>query len=99
MPGQSADAGREAGSWQQDAVEQLPELVSAYGADGGGNPYSQWAGNVSTREGWNNTDWLLLEVVSPGRLPKVYTSEQRQAAETRAVNVAIPSCIYLGLTV
>ena len=99
MPNQTVDVGREAGSWQHDAVETLPELVSSYGTDGGGNPYSQWTGNVSTREGWNDIEWLLLEVVSPGRLPKVYTSGQRQAAETRAVNVAIPSCIYLGLTV
>ena len=85
---------REAGSWQGDAVEFPPRLAAAYGA--GDRLPVQLQGNAAAKDGTAEL-WEYLSITAGGHQPRVFTSAQRQAAETRPVNVALPVCIYLGI--
>ena len=85
---------RKAGSWQGDAVEFPPRLAAAYGA--GDRLPVQLQGNAAAKDGTAEL-WECLSITAGGHQPRVFTSAQRQAAETRPVNIAVPLAIYLGI--
>lgn len=87
--GQAADAGRDAGSWQQDAllahrhIMPLNVFLRNPGIGGGGNNYADYQdpGAFSTKQ--------PIEMNN--------NSASRTAAEVRTINVAHPCILYLGM--
>ena len=101
MPNASQDAGREAGSWQQDAVQTgITKLQGRQAGIGGGcvGPLTV-SGGVKLLETANDIQYALVS--EPDQFGKGYTwtINQRMATETRSANIAIPHVIYLGLTI
>ena len=90
-------AGREAGSWQVDTIEISPTLesaISSYDADSPVQLYRN--GRVEDKELISGIPWSSVpggDMMNRNR----YISTQRQSAETRPVNIAVPVILYLGL--
>ncbi len=92
MPGE----GREAGSWQQDAVQTgLTSLSSRYmnSADVVAGPVNV-SGDMTETSSTDTTTALQSSTLAVGQVR--WTVNQRMADETRPVNIAIPIIIYLG---
>ena len=89
--------GREAGSWQVDTIEISPTLesaISSYDADSPVQLYRN--GRVEDKELISGIPWSSVpggDMMNRNR----YISTQRQSAETRPVNIAVPVILYLGL--
>jgi hypothetical protein len=86
---------RQAGSWQQDAVQQGITTIHARQS---GSAIANWTppvgGNVSSQTGQGNETTLANGSAS---LPFTnYSVLQRFAAETRPANVSLPVILYLG---
>ena len=57
-------------------------------------------GNVSLHYTGNTDSWFTpIEDIGVQRDHYSYSINQRYASETRPANIAIPLCIYLGLTI
>ena len=93
----TSGAGREAGSWQVDTIEISPTLesaISSYDADSPVQLYRN--GRVEDKELISGIPWSSVpggDMMNRNR----YISTQRQSAETRPVNIAVPVILYLGL--
>lgn len=93
VPGQSTDAGREAGSVQRDAVQATWTSMVIKPMSANDSPVG--VRGVTTTRG-ATTGRLAYEGAGINAQSFVATNAQRQADETRAVNVAIPHIVYLG---
>ena len=94
-------AGREAGSWQGDAVQPgFTQLLGRQAGTGGGciGPVSA-SGGVTLTTKDTAIQYGLVSEVSELAVQYTWKSTQRIAAETHPVNVAFPVCLYLGLPV
>ena len=93
--------GREAGSWQGDAVQPgFTQLLGRQAGTGGGciGPVSVSGGvTLTTKDA--AIQYGLVSEVSELAVQYTWKSTQRIAAETHPVNVAFPVCLYLGLPV
>ena len=99
--GWTGGAGREAGSWQQDAVETGITSIYCEPMGGYGDNYPATVtleGNVSLHD-TDYADSIIVYMTDIGTpvVHRRYYINQRQALETRPVNIAQPSIIYLGL--
>ena len=99
--GWTPGAGREAGSWQQDAVETGITSIYCEPMGGYGDNYPATVtleGNVSLHD-TDYADSIIVYMTDIGTpvVHRRYYINQRQALETRPVNIAQPSIIYLGL--
>ena len=95
----ASGAGREAGKWQEDAVQPgFTQLLGRQAGKGGGcvGPVSASGGVTLTTKDTAIQYGLVSET---GELAMQYTwkSTQRTADETHPVNIAIPVILYLGL--
>ena len=93
--------GREAGSWQGDAVQPgFTQLLGRQAGKGGGciGPVSA-SGGVTLATKDTAIQYGLVSEVSELAVQYTWKSTQRIAAETHPVNVAFPVCLYLGLPV
>ena len=94
-------AGREAGSWQQDAVETGITSVYCEPMGGHGDNYPATVtleGNVSLHDtGYADSIIVYMADIGTPVAHRRYYINQRQAQETRPANIAQPSIIYLGL--
>lgn len=93
--------GREAGSWQGDAVQPgFTQLLGRQAGTGGGciGPVSA-SGGVTLTTKDTAIQYGLVSEVSELAVQYTWKSTQRIAAETHPVNVAFPVCLYLGLPV
>ena len=94
-------AGREAGSWQQDAVETGITSIYCEPMGGYGDNYPATVtleGNVSLHDtGYADSIIVYMTDIGTPVVHRRYYINQRQALETRPVNIAQPSIIYLGL--
>ena len=91
--------GREAGSWQGDAVQPgFTQLLGRQAGTGGGciGPVSA-SGGVTLTTKDTAIQYGLVSEVSELAVQYTWKSTQRIAAETHPVNVAFPVCLYLGL--
>ena len=99
--GWTGGAGREAGSWQQDAVETGITSVYCEPMGGYGDNYPATVtleGNVSLHDtGYADSIIVYMTDIGTPVVHRRYYINQRQALETRPVNIAEPSIIYLGL--
>ena len=97
----TSGAGREAGSWQQDAVETGITSVYCEPMGGHGDNYPATVtleGNVSLHDtGYADSIIVYMTDIGTPVVHRRYYINQRQALETRPVNIAQPSIIYLGL--
>ena len=95
--GWTSGAGREAGSWQVDTIEISPTLESAISSYDASSPVQLYRnGRVEDRELISGIPWSSVpggDMMNRNR----YISTQRQSAETRPVNIAVPVILYLGL--
>lgn len=95
--GWTSGAGREAGSWQVDTIEISPTLESAISSYDASSPVQLYRnGRVEDRELISGISWSSVpggDMMNRNR----YISTQRQSAETRPVNIAVPVILYLGL--
>ena len=101
MPGQGTDAGREAGSVQNDAVQTgITKLQGRQAGTGGGcvGPLTV-SGGVSLTEEINSIQYALVSETDQLGVRYIWTMTQRTSDETRPMNIAIPHVIYLGLTI
>ena len=94
-------AGREAGSWQQDAVETGITSVYCEPMGGYGDSYPATItleGNVYLHD-TDYADSIIVYMADIGTpvAHRRYYINQRQAQETRPANIAQPSIIYLGI--
>lgn len=92
-------AGREAGSWQQDAVQPgFTQLLGRQAGTGGGcvGPVSA-SGGVTLTTKDTAIQYGLVSEASELAMQYTWKSTQRTADETHPVNVAFPVCLYLGL--
>ena len=92
-------AGREAGSWQGDAVQPgFTQLLGRQAGTGGGciGPVSA-SGGVTLTTKDTAIQYGLVSEVSELAVQYTWKSTQRIAAETHPVNVAFPVCLYLGI--
>ena len=92
-------AGREAGSWQGDAVQPgFTQLLGRQAGTGGGciGPVSA-SGGVTLTTKDTAIQYGLVSEASELAVQYTWKSTQRIAAETHPVNVAFPVCLYLGL--
>ena len=92
-------AGREAGSWQQDAVQPgFTQLLGRQAGTGGGcvGPVSA-SGGVTLTTKDTAIQYGLVSGASELAMQYTWKSTQRTADETHPVNVAFPVCLYLGL--
>ena len=99
--GWTPGVGREAGSWQQDAVETGITSIYCEPMGGYGDNYPATVtleGNVSLHD-TDYADSIIVYMTDIGTpvVHRRYYINQRQALETRPVNIAQPSIIYLGL--
>lgn len=95
----TSGAGREAGSWQGDAVQPgFTQLLGRQAGTGGGciGPVSA-SGGVTLTTKDTAIQYGLVSEVSELAVQYTWKSTQRIAAETHPVNVAFPVCLYLGL--
>ena len=94
-------AGREAGSWQQDAVETGITSVYCEPMGGHGDNYPATVtleGNVSLHDtGYADSIIVYMADIGTPVAHRRYYINQRQAQETRPANIAQPSIIYLGI--
>ena len=94
-------AGREAGSWQQDAVETGITSVYCEPMGGYGDNYPATVtleGNVSLHDtGYADSIIVYMADIGTPVAHRRYYINQRQAQETRPANIAQPSIIYLGI--
>lgn len=94
-------AGREAGGWQQDAVETGITSIYCEPMGGYGDNYPATVtleGNVSLHDtGYADSIIVYMTDIGTPVVHRRYYINQRQALETRPVNIAQPSIIYLGL--
>ena len=94
-------AGRETGSWQQDAVETGITSIYCEPMGGYGDNYPATVtleGNVSLHDtGYADSIIVYMTDIGTPVVHRRYYINQRQALETRPVNIAQPSIIYLGL--
>ena len=94
-------AGREAGSWQQDAVETGIISVYCEPMRGYGDNYPATVtleGNVSLHDtGYADSIIVYMADIGTPVAHRRYYINQRQAQETRPANIAQPSIIYLGI--
>ena len=93
--------GREAGSWQGDAVQPgFTQLLGRQAGTGGGciGPVSA-SGGVTLTTKDTAIQYGFVSEVSELAVQYTWKSTQRIAAETHPVNVAFPVCLYLGLPV
>ena len=94
-------AGREAGSWQQDAVETGIISVYCEPMGGYGDNYPATVtleGNVSLHDtGYADSIIVYMADIGTPVAHRRYYINQRQAQETRPANIAQPSIIYLGI--
>ena len=99
--GWTPGAGREAGSWQQDAVETGITSIYCEPMGGYGDNYPATVtleGNVSLHDtGYADSIIVYMTDIGTPVVHRRYYINQRQALETRPVNIAQPSIIYLGL--
>ena len=99
--GWTGGAGREAGSWQQDAVETGITSIYCEPMGGYGDNYPATVtleGNVSLHDtGYADSIIVYMTDIGTPVVHRRYYINQRQALETRPVNIAQPSIIYLGL--
>ena len=99
--GWTLGAGREAGSWQQDAVETGITSIYCEPMGGYGDNYPATVtleGNVSLHDtGYADSIIVYMTDIGTPVVHRRYYINQRQALETRPVNIAQPSIIYLGL--
>ena len=99
--GWTGGAGREAGSWQQDAVETGITSIYCEPMGGHGDNYPATVtleGNVSLHDtGYADSIIVYMTDIGTSVVHRSYYINQRQALETRPVNIAQPSIIYLGL--
>ena len=99
--GWTPGAGREAGSWQQDAVETGITSIYCETMGGYGDNYPATVtleGNVSLHDtGYADSIIVYMTDIGTPVVHRRYYINQRQALETRPVNIAQPSIIYLGL--
>ena len=91
MPGQAADTGRLPGTTQRDAMQSHEHYIPTY------------AGIAGMRSSLRDDDGVLSEAnFSLSNSGLYYTYDigptGNIAIETRPANIAIPLCIYLGLT-
>ena len=97
----TSGAGREAGSWQQDAVETGITSIYCEPMGGYGDNYPATVtleGNVSLHDtGYADSIIVYMTDIGTPVVHRRYYINQRQALETRPVNIAQPSIIYLGL--
>ena len=93
--------GREAGSWQQDSVETGITSIYCEPMGGYGDNYPATVtleGNVSLHDtGYADSIIVYMTDIGTPVVHRRYYINQRQALETRPVNIAQPSIIYLGL--
>ena len=94
MPNQTVDAGREAGSVQSDAVQSTWTSMIIKPMNTDDSPVGIKGVTITRGE---VTGRLAYEGAGITAQNFVATNAQRQADETRAVNVAIPHIIYLGI--
>ena len=97
----TSGTGREAGSWQGDAVQPgFTQLLGRQAGTGGGciGPVSA-SGGVTLTTKDTAIQYGLVSEVSELAVQYTWKSTQRIAAETHPVNVAFPVCLYLGLPV
>ena len=95
----TSGAGREAGSWQGDAVQPgFTQLLGRQAGTGGGciGPVSA-SGGVTLTTKDTAIQYGLVSEVSELAVQYTWKSTQRIAAETHPVNVAFPVCLYLGI--
>ena len=99
--GWTQGAGREAGSWQQDAVETGITSVYCEPMGGYGDNYPATVtleGNVSLHDtGYADSIIVYMADIGTPVAHRRYYINQRQAQETRPANIAQPSIIYLGI--
>ena len=91
--------GREAGSWQGDAVQPgFTQLLGRQAGTGGGciGPVSA-SGGVTLTTKDTAIQYGFVSEVSELAVQYTWKSTQRIAAETHPVNVAFPVCLYLGI--
>ena len=97
----TSGAGREAGSWQQDAVETGITSIYCEPMGGYGDNYPATVtleGNVSLHDtGYADSIIVYMADIGTPVAHRRYYINQRQAQETRPANIAQPSIIYLGL--
>ena len=92
-------AGREAGEWQEDAVQPgFTQLLGRQAGKGGGcvGPVSA-SGGVTLTTKDTAIQYGLVSEVSELAMQYAWKSTQRTADETHPVNVALPVVLYLGL--
>ena len=91
--------GREAGSWQGDAIREITGSVAFFPGDGGGLPFSNPEGSFFAEgygqsvEAWSGSRTFLQSY-------KLNLSTSRSgptASENRPVNISVPTILYLGL--
>ena len=99
--GWTGGAGREAGSWQQDAVETGITSIYCEPMGGYGDNYPATVtleGNVSLHDtGYADSIIVYMADIGTPVAHRRYYINQRQAQETRPANIAQPSIIYLGI--
>ena len=91
--------GREAGKWQEDAVQPgFTQLLGRQAGTGGGcvGPVSV-SGGVTLTTKDTAIQYGLVSGVSELAMQYIWKSTQRTADETHPVNVALPVVLYLGL--
>ena len=97
----TSGAGREAGSWQQDAVETGITSIYCEPMGGYGDNYPATVtleGNVSLHDtGYADSIIVYMADIGTPVAHRRYYINQRQAQETRPANIAQPSIIYLGI--
>ena len=95
----TSGAGREAGSWQGDAIREITGSVAFFPGEGGGLPFSGLEGSFFAEgygqsvEAWPSSHTFLQSY-------KLNFSASRTvltAEENRPVNIALPVALYLGL--
>lgn len=87
---------REAGSWEQDAVQMgITDILSRHSANNYLNKTPVVSGAVT--EKLNGIPTAVLSLAGSGLEMTTYHVNQRTAGETRPANIAVPLAIYLGI--
>ena len=94
--GWTGGAGREAGSWQGDAVQTGITTMTIRALSGGSGSL---AGPAAMQGNITISSVGYANAIAPEANETAYlaTVNQRVAPETRPVNVSLPVCMYLGL--
>ena len=91
----------EAGGWQQDAVETGIASIYCEPMGGYGDAYPATItleGNVYLHDtDYADSVTVYMTDIGTPIVHRRYYINQRQAAETRPINVSLPVSIYLGL--